>query len=149
MDIAVGFQGSYGFLRSSQSKIAFSGSWHHVPSICDLSTGFQMLVAKEGNYPISDCIDAIKQLRADLQNLEKRGITDFDPISADTEGKWGKKWHKKSRTQFLQMPLRDPDHSAPGVLTPSEIKTVIRSIIEAVDWAIARFGKDMVALEID
>lgn len=149
--IMVGQRGKHDYLRSSQSKLAFDGSWSFTPAIGEISPGFRMLVSKEGELEFSDCIDAIQQMRIDLQRLEQEGIKDFDPITADTEGKWGKKWRKRSKNQFLLLPLRDPHHPAPRTwtLTYSEIKTVIREIIEAVDWSIRRFGKDNTVLVIN
>jgi len=148
-DVVVGLKGRYGDLCSSRSKHAFGGSWHFTPAIGDVSPGFRMLVSQEGTLDLSDCAGAIEQMRVDLQKFESGDVPDFDPISADTEGKWGKKWRKRSRSQFLYLPLRDPSNPTPRILTPSEVKTIIRSVVEAVDWAITRFGKDNVVLEIN
>lgn len=148
-DIVVGRKDRrYGNPCPSRSKHAFGGSWHFTPAIGDASPGFRMLFSQQGVLELSDCIGAIEQMRVDLQGFENGGVPDFDPISADTEGKWGKKWRKRSRSQFLYLPLRDPSNSTSWIFTPSEVKTIIRAIVEAVDWAIARFGKDNVVLEI-
>ncbi len=148
-DIIVGLRGCYGSPRPSQSKLAFSGSWHFAPVISGASPGFRMLVSHEGTFELSDCIGAIEQLRDDIQGFEDNGVSDFDPISVDIENKWKEKWRKRSRSQFLCLPLRDPENSVSDTLTLSEVKTIIRSIVEAVDWAITRFGKDNVVLEIN
>ena len=148
-DINVGLKGRYGDLCPSRSKHAFGGSWHFIPAIGDVSSGFRMLFSQQGVLELSDCIGAIEQMRVDLQKFERDGVPDFEPISADTEGRWGKKRRKQSRSQFLYMALGDSSNSSPWILTPSEVKTIIRSIVETVDWAIARFGKDNVVLAIN
>lgn len=146
--IAVGLKNRYGYVCGSRSKVAFEGSWHFTPGIGEVSAGFRMLVSQEGAMNLSDCISAVEQMRSDLQRLEKDGVQDFNPISADTKGMWGRKWYKRSKSQFLCMGLRDPSH-APGGVTSAEVKTIIRAVIEAVDWAIARFGQHNVVLEIN
>lgn len=149
--IQVGRRGKHDHLRSSQSKVAFEGSWLCITHIGEVSPGFRMLVSQEGELELSDCIGAIEQMRGDLQKFEKKGVKDFDPITADTEGKWGKKWRKRSQGQFLNMGLRDPNRPDPTKwdFTESEVKTIIREIVETVDWSIRRFGRDNTVLVIN
>ena len=148
--IMVGRRGKHDYLRSSQSKFAFEGSWSCTPYIGEISPGFRILVSQEGELELPECIGAIEQMRSDLHKFEKKGVKAFDPLTADTEGKWGKKWRKKSRPQFLAMGLRDPNRPDPAKwdFTESEVKTIISEIIEAVDWSIRRFGRDNTVLVI-
>ncbi len=146
--IIVGKMGSNGPC-DSLSKFAFDGSWGYTPFISKLSPAFEKLIWNEGLSNLSDCIQIINEMRIEFNKLEKEKISDFEPISADRENKWGKRWRKKSRYQFLSMGLRDPNSSSRTDFTLSEIKTIIKAIIDSVDWAISRFGENNVFIEIE
>jgi hypothetical protein len=148
-DIVVGKKDKYGYVCATRSKHAFGGSWHYIPAIGDGSPGFRMLLSAEGTLELSECIGAIEQMRVDIQRFDRERVADFNPIMADVVGRWvGRRWRHNSRSQFLYMGLKDPKRTTPGNPTLSEVKTIIKTIVGAVDWAIVRFGKDQVVVEI-
>ncbi len=133
-------------------EYGFEGQLVYLDSIRKISAGFHMLLShSEPSFSYLECKADIEHMRLDLEHLEKDGIPDFEPKnhppSEYPSFTSSPELHLKAN--FLQIGIKDPARTDISQVTLSEAKTIIRSVLGAIDRAVAKFGEEKTVVHVE